>query len=124
MENFRAVHAETGTPVEPLQAQLVASFESAKQLCDALTAHKIKADVHDGYGIALVSVWVDLVVACDQQLFWWRTGWNRRRRRPIYARHSTGDVVHAAERIARRYAELRQTRPPLRGLFEGRPGPL
>ncbi|MEV0233068.1 hypothetical protein [Nonomuraea sp. NPDC050786] len=30
----------------------------------------IPADVHDGYGLALVSVWVGLVVWCDGERYW------------------------------------------------------
>jgi hypothetical protein len=98
---------------------------SALRLRDALlAAHGIRADAHEGNGLALVSVWVGLVVRCDRESFWWRSGWNSRRRRPVYALQPVGDVNRAARRIARRYTHLRQTLPPLRGLFEGRPGPL
>lgn len=80
---------------------------SAELLQEALRHDGIKADVHDGYGLALVSVWVGLVVWCDGGRFWWRTGWNAGRRRVIYAWHPATDPFRAARRIAMRYEELR-----------------
>ncbi|MFB4280726.1 hypothetical protein ACBJ59_35935 [Nonomuraea sp. MTCD27] len=82
-------------------------FRSAELLQQELRYDGINADVHDGYGLALVSVWVGLVVWCDGGRFWWRTGWNPERHRVIYAWHPTDDPFRAARRIARRYAELR-----------------
>ncbi|WP_344918453.1 hypothetical protein [Streptosporangium oxazolinicum] len=35
---------------------------AAKELQEALETYGIASDVHDGYGLALVSVWVGLVV--------------------------------------------------------------
>ncbi|MBF8192168.1 hypothetical protein ITP53_42125 [Nonomuraea sp. K274] len=80
---------------------------SAEILQEALRRDGINADVHDGYGLALVSVWVGLVVWCDGARFWWRTGWNSERRRVIYAWHPASDPFRAARRIALRYAEIR-----------------
>ncbi|MEV0382769.1 hypothetical protein [Nonomuraea sp. NPDC050643] len=80
---------------------------SAELLQDALRRDGINADVHDGYGLALVSVWVGLVVWCDGHRFWWRTGWNVDRRRVVYAWHPATDPLKAAHRVAMRYAELR-----------------
>ncbi|MDR8407812.1 hypothetical protein MTP10_03560 [Nonomuraea sp. 3-1Str] len=82
---------------------------SAELLRQALAAKGVAADVHDGYGLALVSVWVGLVVWCDGNHFWWRTGWNAGRRRVIYAWHPAIDPVRAAHRVAMRYADLRST---------------
>lgn len=80
---------------------------SANLLQEALRRDGIQTDVHDGYGLALVSVWVGLVVWCDGGRFWWRTGWNADRRRVIYAWHPATDPFRAARRIAMRYAEVR-----------------
>ncbi|PZG16632.1 hypothetical protein [Nonomuraea aridisoli] len=93
------------------------SCRSATLLQQALRHDGIDADVHDGYGLALVSVWVSLVVWCDGERFWWRTGWNAERRRNIYAWHPTTDPYRAARRIVMRYEELRaqqdaERRPP------------
>ncbi|WP_157549174.1 hypothetical protein [Nonomuraea candida] len=86
---------------------------SAELLRDALRRDGINSDVHDGYGLALVSVWVGLVVWCDGERFWWRTGWNTDRRRVIYAWHPARDPFRAARRIAMRYAELRSRHVPI-----------
>jgi len=87
------------------------TLTAAEELREALSHHGIVADVHDGYGLALVSVWVDLIVWCRGDHFWWRTGWNPRQRRPVYARHPLAEPERAAYRVALRYAELRQTHP-------------
>ncbi|WP_157594851.1 hypothetical protein [Streptosporangium amethystogenes] len=86
-------------------------LEAAEGLRAALTQYGILSDVHDGYGLALVSVWVDLIVWCRGDQFWWRTGWNPRQRRPVYARPPLVEPDRAAHRIALRYAELRQIHP-------------
>ncbi|MEU8361478.1 hypothetical protein AB0C27_36230 [Nonomuraea sp. NPDC048882] len=79
----------------------------ADQLQRELALHGIAADVHDGYGLAVVSVWRDLLVWTDGDLFWWRAGWNNRRDRPVYAWHTATDPKRAARRIAARYMDLR-----------------
>ncbi|WP_371779639.1 hypothetical protein [Streptosporangium subroseum] len=85
--------------------------QRADLLRAALADHGITCDVHDGYGLALVSVWVGLVVWCDGDRFWWRTGWDARRGRFIYAWHPATDSDRAALRITVRYRELRETHP-------------
>jgi hypothetical protein len=73
----------------------------------------IKADVHTGHGIALVSVWVGLVVWCDGQSYRWSTGRKSPRdpRLVVYAFGPVDDPVTAARRVARRYVELRENHP-------------
>ncbi|WP_371783275.1 hypothetical protein [Streptosporangium subroseum] len=39
-----------------------AAVDAAEKLRESLWRHEIAADVHDGYGLALVSVWAGLVV--------------------------------------------------------------
>jgi hypothetical protein len=85
--------------------------DSADALRRALAEHDIASDVHDGYGLALVSVWVGLVVWCDGAWFWWRVGWNERRRRVMYARHPADEPARAARRVSFRYAELYRDHP-------------
>ncbi|WP_326645064.1 hypothetical protein OG884_12050 [Streptosporangium sp. NBC_01755] len=87
------------------------AVRAAEELREALARYGIAADVHDGYGLALVSVWVDLIVWCRGDQFWWRTGWNPRQYRPVYARHPAAEPGRAAHRVALRYAELRQIHP-------------
>jgi hypothetical protein len=89
----------------------VGSLQAAEGLRGELTRLGIPSDVHDGYGLALVSVWVGLVVWCDQSRFWWRTGWDATRRRPVYAWHPIQEPGRAARRVVFRYAELRKMRP-------------
>ncbi|MGW4793957.1 hypothetical protein ACWEPC_16290 [Nonomuraea sp. NPDC004297] len=91
---------------------------SAELLQQALAEKGVTADVHDGYGLALVSVWVGLVVWCDGQQFWWRTGWNAARRRVVYAWHPAIDPVRAAHRVAMLYADLRSAHPATGPLAE------
>ncbi|MEU8140697.1 hypothetical protein [Nonomuraea sp. NPDC048901] len=93
------MNAPTLIPIDPRH--------SAELLRQTLAGKGIAADVHDGYGLALVSVWVGLVVWCDGRHFWWRTGWNATRRRVIYAWHPAIDPVRAAHRISMQYADLR-----------------
>ncbi|MER6174810.1 hypothetical protein [Streptosporangium sp. NPDC001681] len=104
---------ETGTtPQRPYPAlTTVDPVRQAELLRTALERHGIATDVHDGYGLALVSVWVGLVVWCDGERFWWRTGWDARRRRFVYAWHPTTEPERAARRITFRYRELRETHP-------------
>lgn len=85
---------------------------SAQRLRSELsTQHGILSDVHNGYGLALVSVWVDLVVWCNGERFWWLSGWDERRHRPVYAWHSTVEIERAAHRIARRRQALLSDHP-------------
>lgn len=80
----------------------------AELLRQALGEAGISAEVHGGRALALVSVRVGLVVCCDGEFFWWRTGWNVGRQRSDFARHPAIDPIQAARRVASRYAELRE----------------
>ncbi|SFK00481.1 hypothetical protein SAMN05216275_11589 [Streptosporangium canum] len=95
-----------GEPPSPIPTD---PCQTAEFLRKALEEQGIASDVHDGYGLALVSVWVGLVVWCDGERVWWRTGWDARRGRSVYAWHPANDPVRAARRVVFRYAELRET---------------
>lgn len=84
---------------------------AAARLQEALKDHGITADVHDGYGLALVSVRVGLVVWCDSHRYWWRTGGDTRRKSVMYAWHPVIEPVRAARRVAFRCAELSRHHP-------------
>jgi hypothetical protein len=71
------------------------------------TEHGIQADIHAGYDLALVSVCVGLAVWCDGDRFWWRTGWDPKHKRAVYAWHPAIEPERAARRIAFRYTDLR-----------------
>jgi hypothetical protein len=94
----------------PGQASRIVSITPvriAEQLCRELEQRGITADVNDGYGLAVVSVWHTLFVWTDGVLLWWRVGWSRQRNRPVYAWHPASEPQQAANRIALCYANLR-----------------
>lgn len=95
------------------------AVKAAERLRDALARQQIAADVHDGYGLALVSVWTGLIVWCNGDRYWWCAGWNPQERRPVYASNRCGDPEQAAVRVARRYARLRALHPPAPKLSAG-----
>ncbi|GAA4205008.1 hypothetical protein GCM10022252_64850 [Streptosporangium oxazolinicum] len=97
---------------------------AAELLRHALREEGIVSDVHGGHGLALVSVWTGLVVGCDGELFWWRTGWDPRRYRFTYSRHPAMDPQRAAYRIASRYTNLRETHPLPEPMAELRGDPV
>ncbi|GHE30637.1 hypothetical protein GCM10017673_36660 [Streptosporangium violaceochromogenes] len=92
------------------------AVRAAERLRVALEHHGITADVHDGYGLALVSVWTGLVVWSNGDRFWWCGGWDPRNQRPVYASHRAGEPERAARRIALHYARLRRQHPEPRPL--------
>ncbi|MDX3105368.1 hypothetical protein ACIBO5_00195 [Nonomuraea angiospora] len=90
-------------PVWPLSA-----LETADELRAALARMGIPGDVHEGRGLALVSVWTGLVVWTDGLWYRWWTGRRSQTGRWLYAHHSAFEPERAARRIAARYAELRE----------------
>jgi hypothetical protein len=90
-------------PPQPLAA--------AHHLAATLATEGITADVHHDYSTPMVSVWVGLIVWCADGTYWWRTGWNPRKRRPIYTGHPFTQPARAAHRVALRYIELRMSHP-------------
>ncbi|GAA2215642.1 hypothetical protein GCM10009850_111100 [Nonomuraea monospora] len=97
--------------MQPPTRPLTAEEHAAAALANALASQNVSVDVHDGYGLALVSVWVGLVVWCHGGRYWWRSAWDARRQRVIYAWHPFIDPARAADRIALRYAQLRKAHP-------------
>ena len=87
------------------------AVRAAERLRHALTRHGVAADVHGGYGLALVSVWTGLVVWSNGDRFWWCAGWDTRRHRPVYASHRASEPDQAAGRIARHHTRLRAQHP-------------
>ncbi|GHE37315.1 hypothetical protein GCM10017673_44840 [Streptosporangium violaceochromogenes] len=78
----------------------------------ALEEYGIASDVHNGYGLALVSILRGLVVWSDGWNYWWRVGWSAEHRRVVYAWHPTMEPARTARRVALRYAELRRRHSP------------
>ncbi|WP_214416538.1 hypothetical protein [Sphaerisporangium fuscum] len=85
---------------------------AAHRLRRALEWHGITSEVHEGRGIALVSVCVDLVAWTDGSCyFWWSGTVSGSTGRRTYNYSPAGDPVTAARRVAGRYMELRHGRP-------------
>ncbi|MFF3437792.1 hypothetical protein [Streptosporangium sp. NPDC002721] len=84
---------------------------AAAALAEELRNLGMPADIHRGFGIALVSVWIDLVVWTNGVSYHWWSGTVSTRGRRLYAYNPVGDPVTAARRIAVRYAELRGGHP-------------
>ena len=71
------------SPEVPAPTSAAAAAEELRRVLEEVYA--IKAYVHDGYGLAVVSVWVGLLVWCDGALFRWRAGWDPSGKRAVYA---------------------------------------
>ncbi|WP_370028601.1 hypothetical protein [Planotetraspora sp. GP83] len=52
---------------------VVTTARCAERLRVELERYGVAADVHEGYGLALASVWIDLVVWTDGRWFRWRS---------------------------------------------------
>lgn len=93
-----------------------ATVSAARRLRAELEAHGISADIHEGYGVALISVWVDLLVWCEvgpdgPRYRWWTGRISDRTRRYVYTGCPGNATETAARRIAARYRELRADHP-------------
>ncbi|MFC0864464.1 hypothetical protein ACFHYQ_19415 [Sphaerimonospora cavernae] len=91
--------------------------EMAERLRVELERLGVAAEVRAGDGVALLSVWADLVVWCEQGPDGWRYRWWTGRLADhsglyIYTRCPVQAVKTAAHRIAERYAELRHLPSP------------
>lgn len=106
-------HSESDRTISPTPGLVMTGHapasEVAEQLQTALAGMGISADVHEGQGLALVSVWTGLVVWTDGLRYRWWTGRRSRTGRWLYAVHSALESDRAARRVAARYAELRST---------------
>ncbi|MEU4578602.1 hypothetical protein [Nonomuraea sp. NPDC023979] len=84
---------------------------SAERLASALRDLGVAGDVHDGEGIALVSVWADLIVWTDGHWYRWWTGQNSEKTgRRLYRVYGTGNPDTVARAVALRCTELQETR--------------
>ncbi|MEU7915686.1 hypothetical protein [Microbispora bryophytorum] len=89
---------------------------AAERLRAALEGRGVAADVHAGDGVALVSVWVEVVVWCEFGPDGWRYRWWTGRISQstgcyVYTGCRADAVETAARRVADRYAEVRRTHP-------------
>jgi hypothetical protein len=89
----------------------------AYRLRDELAMQGIAADVHDGYGVALVSVWIDLVVWVECGLdgvwryIWWTGRINPKTGRWVYTECPFAGVSSVARLVGERYRELLERHP-------------
>ncbi|WP_143653526.1 hypothetical protein [Streptosporangium subroseum] len=94
------------------KTSVITPVSAARRLRDELAALEITSDVHDGYGLALVSAWFELVVWTDGRVFrWWTGQQSGRARRRRYVFCPVDDAVTAARRVADRCAELQKKHP-------------
>ncbi|MBG0827636.1 hypothetical protein HS041_07650 [Planomonospora sp. ID67723] len=84
---------------------------AAARLAEELQRLEMPADIHQGVGIALVSVWIDLVVWTNGISYHWWSGTTSARGRRLYAYSPVSDPMTTARRVAVRYAELRNGHP-------------
>ncbi|GGK77871.1 hypothetical protein Ppa06_41930 [Planomonospora parontospora subsp. parontospora] len=72
----------------------------------------VAADIHEGEGIALVSVWVDRVVWTDGRWYrWWTGQTSAKTGRRLYRVYGIDNPVTAARAVAIRRVELQKARP-------------
>ncbi|GHE30244.1 hypothetical protein GCM10017673_36130 [Streptosporangium violaceochromogenes] len=109
------------SPAGRTGAVVITPVMAARRLQAELAALGVASDVHDGYGLALVSVRYELVVWTDGRVFRWRVGQEARHGAAgAYAFGPVQDPVTTAQRVAGRYVELRRRHPP-RGPIAGDP---
>ncbi len=86
--------------------------QAAEWLRLALLDLGITADVHNGDGISLVSVWIDLVVWSDGTSYiWWSGQKAARTGRWKYHYGPTDDPLTVARRVADRFRDLAKGHP-------------
>ncbi|MEU7855621.1 hypothetical protein [Nonomuraea sp. NPDC049141] len=89
----------------------------AYRLRDELAMQGIAADVHDGYGVALISVWIDLVVWVECGLdgvwryIWWTGRIHPKTGRWVYTGCPFAGVSSVARQVGERYRELLERHP-------------
>ncbi|MFI6909134.1 hypothetical protein ACIBKY_48280 [Nonomuraea sp. NPDC050394] len=89
----------------PAEASAIALRSSLRDL-------DVTADVHVGHGIALVSVWVELLVWCDGFAYrWWSGRISPVTGRRVYTTYSAESPGTVARALARRLTVLRETHP-------------
>jgi hypothetical protein len=98
---------------------------SSERLKLSLGDLQIAADVHEGQGVALVSVWLDLIIWTNGRWYrWWTGRISQKTGRRLYAVHSTEDAPTTARHVALRYSELRSSYPLPAISMEARCAPI
>ncbi|WP_371784184.1 hypothetical protein [Streptosporangium subroseum] len=79
----------------------------------------VSADVHQGPGVSLVSVWTNLVVWTDGLAYrWWTGKISAKTGRRLYRVHGVDNPVTVAHYVAQRYEELRKASYRSEGVAE------
>ncbi|MEU0517281.1 hypothetical protein [Streptosporangium sp. NPDC006007] len=107
-------------PSAPDNPWSIPAVGAAERLRHALADLWVTTDVHLGFGVALVSVWTDLLVLTDGRCFRWWTGELNRAGNRVYAYCPADLPIAAAHDIARVRESLR-TRQPERGIPPAHP---
>ncbi|MEU9887471.1 hypothetical protein [Sphaerisporangium sp. NPDC051011] len=99
---------KSGHPTESVDI----AFEAAETLQRKLAFFHISTDINVGKGVALISVWADLIVWTDGELgYWWWSGRYSSPGRKLYAWGPVLDPVSVARRVACRFAETFHDHP-------------
>ncbi|WP_220183040.1 hypothetical protein, partial [Sphaerisporangium album] len=95
------------------------ALDAAHRLRRALGVLTISTDINVGNGIALVSVWADLIVWTHGELgYWWWSGRYAAPGRKLYAWGPVRDPVSVARRVAYRFAEVCRNHPRSAAIVE------
>ncbi|WP_326828480.1 hypothetical protein OIE13_19215 [Streptosporangium sp. NBC_01810] len=86
-------------------------MRAAERLRGALEGMWVPADVHAGFGVALVSVWTDLLVLTDGRCYRWWTGEVDRIGHRTYTYCPVETPATAAHDVARVREILRARQP-------------
>ncbi|GAA3417957.1 hypothetical protein [Streptosporangium vulgare] len=101
--------------------------EPAQRCPAALTAERLRiglehcgiaADVHQGHGVALLSVWTNLVVWTDGLAYRWWTGKISAKTGRLYRVYGVDNPITVAHRVAQRCEELRKASHWSKGVAE------
>ncbi|MEV6868652.1 hypothetical protein AB0M44_47730 [Streptosporangium subroseum] len=80
---------------------------AAERLRIGLEDRGISVDVHEGHGVALVSVWTNLLVWTDGFAYrWWTGKTSQKTGRRLYRVHGVDEPATVARCVAQRYEEL------------------
>ncbi|MER6828246.1 hypothetical protein ABT352_19855 [Streptosporangium sp. NPDC000563] len=100
-------------------AQRCPAALAAERLRIGLEHCGISADVHQGHGVSLLSVWTNLVVWTDGLAYrWWAGKISAKTGRRLYRVYGVDNPITVAHCVAQQYAELRKVSPWPRGIAE------
>ncbi|MGW0590301.1 hypothetical protein [Streptosporangium sp. NPDC002607] len=100
-------------------AQRCPAALAAERLRIGLEHCGVSADVHEGHGVALVSVWTDLLVWTDGRAYrWWTGKTSAKTGRRLYWVHGVDSPITIAHSVAQRYEELRKASHQSKGVAE------